>query len=112
VKCTWTKPLELAGIQTKTGEDTVFSDASGAKSRDSGIHVSTMENGDQFVVKFSGTSTVDKTGAVQTQMGPWSFVSGARKLKGITGKGTFKGKGNADGSVTSDIEGEYQIVTK
>jgi hypothetical protein len=112
VKCTWTKPIEMAGIKTKTGEDTVFSDASGAKSRDSGIHVSTMENGDQFVVKFSGTSMLDKTGAVQTQMGPWSFVSGTGKLKGISGKGTFKGKGNPDGSVTSDIEGEYQIVTK
>src|SRR5271165_1990916 len=47
VKCMWTKPIELAGIQTKTGEDTVFSDATGAKSRDTGIHLSTMENGDQ-----------------------------------------------------------------
>jgi hypothetical protein len=112
VKCVWTKPLELAGIKTKTGEDTVFSDANGAKTRDTGIHVSTMENGDQFVVKFTGTSMVDKTGPVQTQMGQWSFVSGAGRLKGLTGKGTFKGKGNADGSVTSEIEGEYQIVTK
>ena len=24
VKCTWTKPLELAGVQSKTGEDTGF----------------------------------------------------------------------------------------
>ena len=55
-KCTWTKPMEVAGIQTKTGEDTVTADSNGAKSRDSGYHISTMANGDQFVVRFTGTS--------------------------------------------------------
>src|SRR5579862_8675196 len=111
-KCTWTKPMELAGVQTKTGEDTVFSEANGVKSRDSGYHVSTMANGDKFVVRFSGTSTTDKNGVIQAQSGTWSFVSGTGKLKGLTGKGTFKAKGTADGSATTDVEGEYQIATK
>src|SRR6202162_4528519 len=61
VKCTWTKPIELAGAQAKTGEDTAFSEADGAKSRDSGYDVTTMANADQFVVRFSGSSTTDKS---------------------------------------------------
>ena len=112
VKCTWAKPVELAGVKGKTGEDTVFAEANGAKSRDSGYDVTAMENGDQFVVRFTGTSTTDKNGAVQTQSGTWSFVSGTGKLKGITGKGTYKGSGAADGSVTTEVEGEYQIGGK
>ena len=111
-KCTWTKPMELAGVQSKTGEDTTFSEANGAKSRDTGYHITAMENGDQFVVRFSGSTTTDKNGVVLAQSGTWSFVNGTGKLKGITGKGTYTGKGAADGSVTSDIEGEYQIAGK
>ncbi|MGD0906064.1 MAG: hypothetical protein ABSA96_00675 [Candidatus Acidiferrales bacterium] len=112
VKCTWTKPLDLAGAQTKTGEDATFSDVDGARSRDSGYHMTIMDSGDRFVVRFTGTSTLGKDGAVQTQMGTWSFVRGGGKLKGITGRGTYKATGGADGSVTSDIEGEYQIAGK
>ena len=112
VKCTWTKPVELAGVQAKTGEDTAFSEVDGTKSRDSGYDVTTMANNDQFAVRFSGTSVTDKNGMVQTQSGTWSFIHGAGKLKGLTGKGTFKGKGAADGSVTTDVEGEYQLPAK
>jgi hypothetical protein len=111
-KCNWTKPLELAGVQTKTGEDTISLESSGTKSRDSGYHTTTMANGDQFVVRFSGSSMMDKNGAVQTQTGTWSFVSGTGKMKGIAGKGTYTGKGAADGSVTTEVEGEYQIAGK
>lgn len=111
-KCTWTKPMEVAGVKTKTGEDTVSADSSGAKSRDSGYHISTMENGDQFVVRFSGSTTSAKNGVVTAQSGTWSFVSGTGKMKGVTGKGTYKGKGADDGTVTTDVEGEYQISGK
>ncbi len=111
-KCTWTKPIELAGVQAKTGEDTVFSETNGAKSRDSGYDVSAMANGDQFVVRFSGATTTDKNGVVQVPIGTWSFVSGTGKLKGITGKGTYKGKGADNGSFTTEVEGEYQIAGK
>jgi hypothetical protein len=111
-KCTWTKPMELAGVQTKTGEDTTSSEANGTRSRDSGYHISAMANGDQFVVRYSGATTTDKNGVVAAQTGTWSFVSGTGKLKGITGKGTYKGTGAADGSVTTEVEGEYQIKAK
>lgn len=112
VKCTWTKPLDLAGVASKTGEDTALSEADGAKSRDSGYDVTTMANGDTFVVRFTGNSTMGKDGMVLTQIGTWSFVSGTGKLKGITGKGTFNGKGAADGTVTTSVEGTCQIGGK
>lgn len=108
-KCTWTKPVELAGQQAKTGEDTVFSEIDGGKGRDSGFDVTTMSGGDTFVVHFSGSSVADKNGKLQTQTGSWSFVRGSGKLKGLTGKGTYKGTGNAEGGSTVEIEGEYQI---
>jgi hypothetical protein len=111
-KCTWTKPLDLAGVPTKTGEDTVFAEADGARSRDSGYDITTMGNGDQFVVRFSGTSTFGKDHTMQTQTGTWSFVRGTGKLKGIAGKGTYSGKGAADGSSTTEVEGEYKIGAK
>jgi hypothetical protein len=108
-KCTWTKPVEIAGQQAKTGEDTLFSEMDGGKGRDSGFDVTTMSGGDTFVVHFSGSSAADKNGKLQTQTGSWSFVRGSGKLKGITGKGTYKGAGNADGGSTTEVEGEYQI---
>jgi hypothetical protein len=112
VKCTWTKPMDLGGAQTKTGEDTVFSDAEGTRSRDSGYHITTMDSGDKFVVRFTGSATLGRDGAVQAQTGTWSFVRGGGKLKGIAGKGTYKGTGGADGGVTTDVEGEYVIAGK
>ena len=41
--------------------------------------------------------------------GTWSYTSGTGKLKGIKGKGTFKGTPNADGSVTYKIDGTYSL---
>src|SRR5262245_51760760 len=38
--CTWTKPMEIAGLQTKDGYDVSYDDAIGSKARASGYHVS------------------------------------------------------------------------
>jgi hypothetical protein len=111
-RCTWTKPLVIAGVATKTAEDADYAEARGAKTRDSGYHLSVMDNNDSFLVRFIGASRTGQNGAVLTQTGRWSFVSGTGKIKGIAGKGTYKGTGAADGTVTTDIEGEYQIAAK
>jgi len=42
-------------------------------------------------------------------VGTWSFTGGTGKLKGLKGKGTYKGTGNADGSMTYEVEGDYEL---
>jgi hypothetical protein len=46
---------------------------------------------------------------IESAEGTWSFAGGTGKLKGIKGKGTYKGKGAPDGSATYEVEGEYEM---
>ncbi len=108
VKCTWTKALGIAGLQPKQDAYTAFNEVTGNTSRDHGTGLSTMENGDKSFVRFRG-STKYKDGKPDTAEGSWSYTGGTGKLKGIKGKGTYKGKSEADGSVTYEVEGEYAL---
>lgn len=109
-KCTWTKPMEIAGLQTKEDRGTVSGDTSGSNSNERGYMVGTMSNGDKFFVRIQGTSTL-KEGAIETDEGKWTFTGGTGKLKGIKGGGTFKGKGGPEGT-TEEVEGEYTLPAK
>ncbi len=106
--CNWTKPMETEGLKSKDGFSVFASDATGDKFSGHGIHVSTMDNGDKIYVRFQGGGT-SKDGATQTDSGKWSYTAGTGKLKGIKGSGTYKGKGNPDGSVTYEVDGEYRL---
>ena len=106
-KCTWPKPIEMEGVQTKDDVGTTVSDVRGTNSRDHGYDVSNMSNGDKLFVRFQSTTKV-KDGVPEVE-GKWNFTGGTGKFKNLKGGGTFKGKGNADGSSTADIEGEYTI---
>ena len=107
--CTWTTPLQIEGVATKDGVDVMSTDGTGAKSHTTGYHVSTLANGDKIFVRFSGSDTMTKDGKPGTSAGTWSFTGGTGKLKGITGKGTYKGKPDANGNMVSEIEGEYTL---
>jgi len=107
-KCNWTKPMDLAGIQTKEDVVTTFAEITGAGAQAHGIVVGTMSNGDAMHVRIQGKDTY-KDEKLQTSDGTWSFVGGTGKLKGIKGKGTYKGKPDAAGNVVYDIAGEYEI---
>jgi len=107
-QCTWSKPIEMAGLQAKDGVDTVATEISGDVASDRGYYVGTVSNGDKFTVKFSGTSR-SKDGKPVSSEGTWHFTDGAGKLKGLKGKGTFKGTPNADGTMSYQIEGEYSL---
>ena len=50
-----------------------------------------------------------KGGTIKSADGTWSFTGGTGKLKGIKGKGTYKGTGAPDGTVTYEVEGEYEL---
>ena len=106
--CTWTKPMEMAGLKTKAGYDVNYGDASGAQVQGSGYHVSTMSNGDKIYVKFQGTDTM-KNGKPATSAGTWSYTGGTGKLTGITGGGTYKGKADAAGNMVFEVEGMYDV---
>lgn len=107
VACTWSKPMDMAGSAGKDGYSVAASEVHGGKSKEHGIHVGTMANGDKYYVHFQGTGTVnaDHSAAVS---GTWSFEGGTGKLKGLTGKGTYKSTGKADGTSTAEIRGEYK----
>ncbi len=107
-KCTWTKGLVIAGTESRDALGTVSQEVSGSRATDRGAGVDTMPNGDKFFIRWQGKSTL-KDGAVETAEGMWSFAGGTGKLKGIKGKGTYKGKGAGDGTATYEIEGEYEL---
>ena len=106
--CTWTKPMDIAGSQTKTGTDVTVSEMTGDSSNDHGYHMDTMASGDKFTVQFQGKGK-SKDGKPVSQSGTWSFAGGEGKVKGIKGKGTYKGAPNPDGSITYQIDGEYSL---
>ncbi len=107
-KCTWTKPWEIAGIQSKEGVATSFDEASGSSSRTRGFYHDTMANGDKANYRYEGTVSL-KDGAPQSAEIKWTLVGGTGKLKGAKGKGTCKGKPGSEGSITWDCEGEYEL---
>ena len=106
-QCTWTN-FAVAGLQYKDGTSTSLNEITGDTSSFNGYHVATMTNGDTTTSKFQGSGKM-KDGKPVSGEGTWTFTSGTGKAKGIKGKGTFKGTANADGSVTYQVDGEYQL---
>ena len=110
-KCTWSKPMEIAGITTKDEVVTGSIDVSGNRGQAHSYAVDTVSNGDKLTIRL--TSTVEmKDGAPVSEKGTWTFVSGTGKLKGINGKGSYAGTFKADGSRTGEAEGEYTLPEK
>jgi len=106
-QCTWTK-FEVAGVPYKDGISTDLDEITGDKTSFHGYHVATAANGDMAVSKYQGTGML-KDGKPLGGQGTWTLTSGTGKFKGIKGKGTFKGTANPDGSMTYQVEGEYQL---
>ena len=107
--CTWTKPMELAGMKAKDGADVTYGDAMGTEVHTWGYHVGNMANGDKFYVKYQGKDTMTKDGKPLTTEGTWSYTGGTGKLKGIKGKGTYKGKADAAGNMAVEVDGDYEL---
>ena len=105
-KCTWIKAPEIAGMQAKDAEITGFGEFLGAGGQSRGASVSSLSNGDKFFGTHQGTMT-RKEGLIEE--GTWSITGGTGKLKGIKGKGTYKGKLGADDIGTMELVGEYQL---
>ena len=106
-QCTWSK-LELAGVAAKDGVSVALAETSGNATTAHGYHTGTMANGDKWTCSFQGNTTT-KDGKPVSDAGTWSFTDGTGKLKGIKGKGTFKGSPNADGTMTYQVDGQYSL---
>jgi hypothetical protein len=106
--CTWTSPLEMAGLKSTTYTVAEALDVNGAKFQVRGYAVMAMDNGDKAYVRYQGTGTAtQETGG--TGEGTWSYTGGTGKLKGLKGKGTYKTSGVSDGGIESKVEGEYSL---
>lgn len=108
LKCTWTKSVEIAGVQGKEDVETAFSEVSGNRSRGQSYGVGTTTNGDKYYLRSQYSATL-KEGVLETSEGKWSYTGGTGKLKGLKGKGTYTGKGAPDGTSTYEVEGEYEL---
>ena len=95
----------MAGLKGKSYTGTLISDAMGEKSQDRGYVVITMDCDKGFVRVTQGTGMATKDGKI-TGEGSWVYTGGTGKLKGLTGKGTYKTSGTMDSS-EDQIECEY-----
>jgi hypothetical protein len=106
--CTWTTPFTIAGSKPGSTVDVSIGDISGSTGKVHGYSASVLDNGDSTFVRFDGT-TQSKKGGSSTDKGTWKYVRGTGKFTGISGGGTFKGEGAADGSSWADITGHYSL---
>src|ERR1019366_2751626 len=73
--CTWTAPMEMAGLKSNTYKVAATSDSSGGTSQNRGYVVTTMDNGDKAYIRFQGSGT-SKEGGAPTGEGTWSYTGG------------------------------------
>ncbi len=106
-QCTWTG-FSVAGLEYKDGVSTSLNEITGDASSFNGYHVATTTTGDTATAKFQGSARL-KDGKPVSDGGTWFFTSGTGKLKGIKGKGTYKGTPNADGTMTYKVDGAYSF---
>jgi hypothetical protein len=99
VKCTYTKPMEIAGAKSVAAVLTITNEVTGDAVRDHGCDVVTMDSGDKVFFSHQGAGTG------QGQEGAWSITGGTGKLTGIKGKGTYSCSSSGCG-----IAGEYQLA--
>jgi hypothetical protein len=107
--CTWSAPLEIAGLKSTAYTGASVTEVNGAKFQDRGYAVITMENGDKVYASNQDSGTTTERDKASTYEGTWSFTGGTGKFKGTKGKGTYKGSGATDGITTAQIEGEYSL---
>ena len=103
-KCTWTKPIDIGGVQAKEDLATAFIEAMGDRSRTHRTVVTTFSNGDKMEIHTQGSATMQ--GNNVSENGTWIMARGTGKVNGFGGEGAYKCTGPID-KVSCEIEGEY-----
>ena len=106
VKCTWTKPIEIEGIQAKGGTAVQFDEMTGDASRFHGYYLDTMANGDSATYTYQGISR-SRDGKPQGAEWTWALTGSRGKLKGIKGQGSCKGVWSKEGVYSFKCSGDY-----
>jgi len=106
-KCTWTKPMEIAGSKTKEDVFTNFDEIKGDVAQGHGSGLGTLVSGDQFNVRIEG-KTLLKAGAPLSSTGTWKFEGGTGAIKTLKGGGTYTCKNGPDG-MTCEVSGDYSV---
>jgi len=109
--CSWTRPMQIEGVNTKDSHDVNIVDGDEANSHSNGYEVSNMANGDKVFIRFSGTDRSMKDGK-PLSTGTWRYIGGTGKFKGIMGKGTYKGGPDASGNYVGEVNGDYTLPAK
>ena len=72
MSCTFSKPAEIAGLETTTHSAAEFVEMTGGKFQDRGYAVVTMENGDKLYARSQDTGIM-KDGGTFTDEGTWTL---------------------------------------
>jgi hypothetical protein len=106
--CTWATPFTIDGSKPGPTVDVSIGDMTGSMARNHGYSTTVMDNGDTTIVRYEGAMQMkkDRSGTLK---GTWRYVRGTGKFRGISGSGSYKGEGAADGSAWADISGHYSL---
>jgi hypothetical protein len=107
--CTWTTPFTIDGGKPGPTVDVAIGDMTGSTAKNHGYSTTVMDNGDSTIVRYEGTMKMKKDGS-GTVTGTWKYVRGTGKFRGISGSGTYKGEGAADGTAWADVSGHYSLA--
>lgn len=108
ITCTAVKPFVIEGLTAVSEDVTIFREETGTRFRAQGRNVGSMSNGDKYFVS-TQVSGAWAAGGNFTSLVKWTYSGGTGTLKGLTGKGTSKCSGAADGGSVCVVDGEYQI---
>lgn len=106
-KCSWTKPMQIAGTTTKEDAFTSFEERRADGSTGTGFGVGTLASGDKFNVR-TQDKVVSKAGAVVQSSGTWKFDGGTGKVAAIKGGGTYTCSPKPEGFVC-EVTGDYTL---
>jgi hypothetical protein len=110
-KCAWTKPMDIAGTQTKDDVGTAVSDMTESGAEEHGYVVGTLTSGDKIYVRTQGKD-INHDGKPVSTAGTWNFMGGTGKVEGIKGSGAYSGKADADGNFIIEVKGQYTLPKK
>ncbi len=108
VRCTWTRPFEIAGNRATGGMAVQFDELIGNTSRFHGVFSDVMSSGDTVHYRYQGTGNF-KDGKPQSAEWSWTYAGGTGKLGNLKGKGSCKGSWNREGINTWRCPGDYQL---